>query len=341
MDVSYGRSLLPQISIIITAYNVQDYIATAILSALNQQDAVVEVIVVVDGGSDNTANIVNEFTNSHPQLIVLVKTNGGVSSARNAGLQLATAEHVMFLDGDDALLPNACQQFLHTALASNADIVVSDYLTVKEGSSTHKLKQVTNFSPMPGPEFALAILAPKSTVSVWNKCYKRQLFSGVQFPENVSMGEDLIALFDVSLKATLVVPLAEPTLIYLIRNSSLVNSSSQHLFSITTVMQMLKTRLEASQLDRDLALDIYAATAFYHVLYSRVLRDERFGIVHQKMYQWYVTEVSVYSGRTKAFIQTLPTKERFLIACYQRSYLIAKMLVRTNTFFRGIFGSKK
>jgi glycosyltransferase involved in cell wall biosynthesis len=339
--VGEGRYSLAQISIIITAYNVQDYIATAISSALNQQDIAVEVIVIVDGGNDRTADIVHSLQQSNPELQVLLKTNGGVSSARNAGLRLATSEYVMFLDGDDQLLPSACKQFLRAAQEQDADIVVSDYYSMKEGSSEHRLKRATDFSAMSGPDFALAILAPKSTVSVWNKCYKRYLFVGVEFPENVSMGEDLLALFDVSLKANRVVPLAVPTIIYLIRNSSLVNSSSQHLLSITVVMQLLKARLQATHLDGKLLLDIYAATAFYHVMYSRVVHAKGLGPIHKKIYDWYMDDVAMYSGRTKEFIKSLPIKERFLIAFYKRSYRTATLLVRCNALLTSSSGVKR
>lgn len=341
VELEDGRRYLAQISIIITAYNVQDYIATAIDSALHQQGVDVEVIVVVDGGHDNTAAIVNSFAQQHAHLKVLVKANGGVSSARNAGLALATADYIMFLDGDDKLLANACQQFLQTAQTCHADIVVSDYFSQKEGSQQQKLKSASDFSPMSGPEFALAILAPKSTVSVWNKCYKKSLFAEVRFPENVSMGEDLLTLFDVSMRAQRVVPLAEPTLVYLIRNSSLVNSSSQHLLSITVVMSMLKARLAATEFPAELKQDIYAATAFYHVMYSRVVRDERFGDIHYKMFQWAIAELKIYSPKVLNFIATLPRKERLLLACYRYSYFVAISLVRLNVLFRRVFASKE
>lgn len=319
---------MAQISIIITAYNVQDYIATAISSALNQQDVSVEIIVIVDGGTDNTAKIVNSFKTAHPEMKILVKENGGVSSARNAGLKLATSDYVMFLDGDDQLLPNACKDFLAVAYTEDADIVVSDYFSENEGIATKTLKKASDFSPMIGSDFAISILTPRSTVSVWNKCYKRHLFDEVQFPANISMGEDLLTLFDVSLKAKLVAPLAKPTLIYLIRSFSLVNSSSEHLLSIIVVMQMLKTRLIECVADKELALDIYSVNAFYHVMYSRVVRDERFGTVHSKMHDWFVSEICEYEGRTKVFIQSLPWKERFLINCYRRSYTLTTWLLR-------------
>lgn len=332
-----GDIFLPQISIIITAYNVQDYIATAILSALNQQAVLAEVVVIVDGATDNTAEIVNSLKLKYPQLHVVVKTNGGVSSARNLGLQLSTAEYLMFLDGDDQLLPDACHQFIAAATLSDADIVVSDYLTMKEGSTEKRLKTASGFSPMTGADFATAILAPQSTVSVWNKCYKRSLFKDVSFPEEISMGEDLLTLFDVSLKAKKVVPLPAPTLIYTIRQSSLANSSSQHLLSITLVMELLKKRLQNSWLTRADADDIYQATAFYHVMFARVVREERFGEIHQQLFNWYNTNFNGFSNRTKSFIKTLSIKEQLLILIYHRSYSLAVAIVHINAFLRKVF----
>jgi glycosyltransferase involved in cell wall biosynthesis len=335
-----GRSDLAQVSIIITAYNVQDYIRTAIYSALAQNNVSVETIVIVDGGHDNTAKIVSSIAAEYPQIITLIKENGGVSSARNVGLKMATSDYVMFLDGDDKLLPDACNDFLEMALATSADIVVSDYFSLKEGTCIQKLKEASQFEAMSGPSFALSILAPKSTVSVWNKCYKRSLFEGVLFPENVSMGEDFLTLFDVSLKANLVVPLHKPTVVYLIRQSSLVNSSSQHLLSITLVMDMLKTRLAAINFPADVVNDSYNAAVFYHVMYSRVMRDERFGDVHFKLYQWFNERKSSYSSLTKKFVKTLPLKERLLLICYHHSYHSATLLVRLNIFFRQILAKE-
>ncbi len=325
---------MPQISIIITAYNVQDFIETAVRSALIQHSVSTEIIVIVDGATDRTADIVNSMKLDYPQLRVVVRENGGVSAARNDGLALATADFVMFLDGDDQLLPDACQQFLATALVEDADIVVSDYLIMKEGAQERRLKTASQFNTMTGFEFAIAILAPNSTVSVWNKLYKRSLFANVRFPVGISMGEDLLALFDVSLNAKKVVPLQVPTLIYLIRHSSLVNTSSTHLLSITSVMKMLNMRLSGSKLSPELAADVYQATAFYHVMYARVVRDERFGNIHKQMYEWYQAEFNDYSSKTLAFIDTLKLKERLLIQIYRRSYRIAVSVVRVYGLLR-------
>ena len=330
---------MPQISIIITAYNVQDYIANAILSALNQHSVRTEIIVIVDGATDRTSDIVKELQLEYPHLHVLIKANGGVSSARNSGLELAKADYVMFLDGDDQLLPDACQQFLSVALAEDADIVVSDYLTMKEGGAERRLKCATKFTAMTGVEFAIAILAPNSTVSVWNKCYKRILFSEVRFPVDISMGEDLLTLFDVSVKASKVVPLAMPTLVYLIRQTSLVNTSSHHWLSITVVMELLKSRLQSSWLEQGHAADVYQETAFYHVMYARVIRDERFGVIHRQLFNWYSTEFTGCAGKTQAYIQSLPLKERLLLMIYRRSYHLAVATVRVNVVLRNVFNA--
>lgn len=304
------------------------------MSAVKQKDIFTEIIVVVDGGSDSTLNIVQRISEQESDLKVIVKTNGGVSSARNEGLKHVTTEYVMFLDGDDELLPNACKYFLNAAKSTGADIVVSDYYTFREGSRVKKYKSASSFQPMSGFEFALKILEPKSTVSVWNKCFKRALFEGVTFPENITIGEDLVTLFSLSLKARLVVPMTIPTLVYLVRDQSLVNSKSLHLLTITTAMKMLKLRIESVCKDNDQVEGLYSLTCFYHVMYSRVVCNEKIGFVHYRIYKWYINEFSEESVNSRRFIKTLPIKERILIFCYRSSYHLAALVVWFNSILR-------
>jgi glycosyltransferase involved in cell wall biosynthesis len=98
------------ISIIIPAYNVQDYVAEAISSALSQTLQHVEVIVVDDGSTDETANIVRAFND--PRLKLVRQANGGLSAARNTGLRYASAKYIGFLDADDRWHPDKARQHL-------------------------------------------------------------------------------------------------------------------------------------------------------------------------------------------------------------------------------------
>ena len=93
---------MPIYSIIIPVYKVEMYLSACIDSVLAQDTAFTyEIILVDDGSPDNSGTICDAYAAKHPQIRVLHKPNGGVSSARNAGLSLAVGEYVLFLDADD------------------------------------------------------------------------------------------------------------------------------------------------------------------------------------------------------------------------------------------------
>ena len=102
-----------KLSVIVPAYNVQDYISNTIESLLNQEfnENDYEIIVVNDGSTDKTLNEIKRFE-SNPIVKIINKKNGGVSSARNIGLKKAKGDFVMFVDGDDQLIPNSIKSVL-------------------------------------------------------------------------------------------------------------------------------------------------------------------------------------------------------------------------------------
>src|SRR5689334_849057 len=97
----------PTLSVIIPAYNVESYIETAVVSALDQTFTDLEVIVVDDGSTDGTAKVLQAIANRRddPRLLILTQQNRGLSSARNAGIGHARGEFIGLLDGDDAWRP--------------------------------------------------------------------------------------------------------------------------------------------------------------------------------------------------------------------------------------------
>lgn len=103
-----------KLSLIVAAYNIEDYIGIC-LRSIFQQNAPIdsyEVVVVNDGSKDNTLNIIKSFEEGHPNLIIIDQSNKGLSAARNAGLQIISGDYVLFVDGDDALTENSIQTIL-------------------------------------------------------------------------------------------------------------------------------------------------------------------------------------------------------------------------------------
>ena len=96
-----------RLSIIVPVYNAEDYLDRCLISIVEQDFASYEVILVDDGSSDSSPLICDRYSDADPRFRTIHKKNGGVSSARNAGLNLAKGEYVMFVDSDDALTPDA------------------------------------------------------------------------------------------------------------------------------------------------------------------------------------------------------------------------------------------
>ena len=109
-----------KVSVIIPAYNSEKTIKRCIESIILQNRADVEIIIINDGSTDETDSICKVLQTEHENIIYITKENGGVSSARNSGLSVATGEFVMFVDSDD-YVDNNCFDTIDKYIKSNAD----------------------------------------------------------------------------------------------------------------------------------------------------------------------------------------------------------------------------
>lgn len=123
----------PKVSIIVPVYNVEKYLSQCIDSLLSQTIEDIEIICVNDESPDDSLRIIEGYAKSDTRVVIVNKKNGGVSSARNAGLEKVTGQYFMFVDSDDWLDLNCCETMFQTALKYDADIVMCSY--VKEFGS--------------------------------------------------------------------------------------------------------------------------------------------------------------------------------------------------------------
>ena len=121
-----------KVSIVIPIYNVEKFLADAIESVLNQTYKNLEVILVDDGSPDNCGKICDEYALKDERIKVIHKVNGGLSAARNSGIEIATGDYIMFLDSDDLLTENASELFLNKIESENADYVIGNYINCDE-----------------------------------------------------------------------------------------------------------------------------------------------------------------------------------------------------------------
>ncbi|WP_206425633.1 glycosyltransferase family 2 protein [Romboutsia sp. Marseille-P6047] len=130
---------MAKVSVIIPIYNVEKYLNRCIDSVINQSLKDIEIILVNDGSPDNCPKICDEYANKDSRIKVIHKSNGGLSSARNAGMKIATGDYIGFVDSDDYIEINMYEQMYKVAYENNVDFVMSDYYKVYNDSK----KEVT------------------------------------------------------------------------------------------------------------------------------------------------------------------------------------------------------
>ena len=184
----------PKISIIVPAYNVENYIENCLISIRNQTYKNIEVLVVNDGSSDNTLDIILDFIKTDERFIVINQINSGVAIARKNGIKNATGDYIGFVDGDDTIEPNMYETLVSNAEKYNADISHCGYMIVTGTAKTphygtEKLIEQNNFT---GIKDLLegAFIEP----GLCNKLFRCELFAYINYNvfENIKNNEDLL-----------------------------------------------------------------------------------------------------------------------------------------------------
>ena len=180
----------PKVSIISPVYNAEKYIHKCIDSIIAQTFSDWELILVDDGSPDSSGTICDEYAAKDLRLKVIHKVNGGVSQARQTGLDAATGEYVIHVDPDDWIEPNMLEDLLGKAIADDADMVICDFFWDKAGNSK-VIKQTP--SALDSDSF-LCDLYNGRHGSLCNKLTRRSLFEmyDIKFPKDFNFCEDLI-----------------------------------------------------------------------------------------------------------------------------------------------------
>ena len=174
-----------KISVIVPVYKVEKYIEKCIQSLLDQTYTNFEALIVNDGSPDQSISIAKKLVGNDPRFIFLEKENGGLSSARNMGLDYATGDYIFFLDSDDFIDPNCFKECSNFILKSKSiDILLFGYIEVQEDS----YKKIGSFMPdLKGYYQKEDIFFIEDTInySVWNKLYKKDVFKNLRFVEGI------------------------------------------------------------------------------------------------------------------------------------------------------------
>lgn len=212
----------PCISVIVPVYNVAPYLARCVDSLITQTWKNLEILLVDDGSQDDSGRICDAYAGKDPRIRVIHKENGGLSSARNAGLEAAAGEYIGFVDSDDWLEPDAYAGMMNRMEQLDAQLVCAGRYDVDEATGEKTI------GLCPTREECITGEALAGRIFLWDHCdssacdklYRRELFQGIRYPEG-RVCEDVATTYRIALKAQRAVLCDRPVYNYFHRSGSI------------------------------------------------------------------------------------------------------------------------
>ncbi|RDY27444.1 glycosyltransferase family 2 protein [Romboutsia weinsteinii] len=186
------------VSIIVPVYNSEKYIGRCIESLLNQTLEEIEIIVINDGSTDKSKEIIDSYAQADIRIKVINKKNGGVSSARNMGIDASNGQYITFVDSDDWCEPDMFEKMYKVAINSCVDLINIGYsVDNKNGKSKYK-EAVENFIESRDSIEISKIMAKLPLGYSVMKLYRKVIIDehNIKFNEKLSLGEDLVFVQD-------------------------------------------------------------------------------------------------------------------------------------------------
>lgn len=260
----------PIISVIIPVYKVESYLHRCIDSILNQQYKNLEVILVNDGSPDNCGNICDRYAKQDNRIKVIHKKNGGLSDARNAGLEIASGDYISFIDSDDLIHPQMYSKLYNLIKKTGADIAQCEYVRFDRGVNLQDLnenaveKVYTNIQALEA-----LIESNKLVPPVWNKLYKRDLFSKIRFPKD-KIHEDEFTTYKLFFEANKIAYIDLPMYYYFINHSGIMrNLNIEHKFHWIEAIEERNSFFKLNNLE-----NLYLKSSeklYFHLLKTRYI----------------------------------------------------------------------
>ena len=217
----------PKVSIIIPVYNVEEYIELTLNSLLNQTLKEIEIILIDDGSTDSSRDIIEDYAKKYDNIKVICQQNSGPSIARNRGIKEATGEFIVFVDSDDLLPEDSLEIRYSTAISQNADIVIGG---TYKFNSKRKWPMKKHFL---GNEEKNVVTDSDIlwTVGPCNKIFKSSLIKDIEFPQNIKYAEDQVFVVNAYIKAKKIYSVDDIIYYYRMRETEGNDSLTQQIYN--------------------------------------------------------------------------------------------------------------
>ena len=253
-----------QVSIIIPVYNVEPYLRQCLDSVLGQNFKNFEVLLVNDGSSDSSGDICREYVEKDSRFHYFEKENGGLSDARNYGIERAQGEYLTFIDSDDFVNEKHLENLFLASRLTNADITIGGFSRFENGTfwlyqdyfssdslvsftSAQAIQHLDSMFDVPFLNFSTA----------WGKLFKRELFSELRFPYG-KYAEDQFIIWKLYLKARSIYTFNVDSYVYRINKNGMSSVFSlKHLDYIEALEERIKSTKDLEGIDINLSFNMY------------------------------------------------------------------------------------
>lgn len=220
---------MAKVSVIVPVYNVQKYIEKCLNSLVNQTLEDIEIIIVNDGSTDASKYIIEQYKEKYDNIKYYEKENGGLSDARNYGLQFATGKYIAFLDSDDYVDQNLYKRMYEKAQKEDSDMVECNFYWVYDKKTKKDIGQRYKGKKQ---------MFEKARVVAWNKLYKKEMLdkAKIEFPKGLRY-EDVEFFYKLIPYIERVSFVKEPLIYYVQRKKSIVNTQNEKTKDIFTVLE--------------------------------------------------------------------------------------------------------
>ena len=327
-------SIQPKISVIVPVYNTGKYLSKCLNSILNQTLKEIEVIVVNDGSKDDSQEIIDEFVSKDSRLVSIQKENGGLSDARNAGIDKAKGEFIAFVDSDDYIDLAMLEKMYELAERDESEIVLCDLVKVNEnGKEFRDLPQSPQL-----PEKIILVedftIFGEMSCFACNKIFKKALFENHRFRNGIHF-EDIELIPKLVLDSSIISKINEPFYKYFERQDSITKTHTEKgldmfvaVNEVTNYFYQSKYNTFATELKRfQIIQGYYSYLAYLAYVKDKTLKSRMIEALSDFLKENHLTkkELKNYNRFEKNYLNSLPLKKRMY---YYLSLMNLQLLIK-------------
>ena len=325
---------MAKVSVIIAAYNVGLYIERCMDSIVNQTLKDIEIIVVNDGSTDDTLEKLLIYANKDNRVKIVDKKNEGIMEARKSGLDAASGEFLMFVDGDDWIDINACEKLYKKSTKLNLDILCyglyhafDDYL---------ELKNIYDFKLAKGEEYLKLVLLNKARANTVLQFLRKEFLirNDIIFPSNIAYAEDLATTVTLACNDPVVGTLNEPLYYYYQRENSVTKKVSNKVFDVELAVDSIRKEMEQKGYMEKYYSE-FEYLMFIHLYYHRVIAVSYTGEIHRALYdKWREKKLNMKNNKYyKDFVSNITIREKLKLTLYDLNYNLGHIY---SVLYRGL-----